>query len=220
MCFFQSIAKPLKYSFYNPSIAQSSAWKSIDYFTTLANIANLTPKLAKNTKAPPLQNNRGGNASINKLVAVYPADFRRQAKRNFIELYAGYRVQEKSVGFPKDDLAGILTVYIGSNYLAYTNLDLPRSDLVVYFNSLYSQTRKVLKASRGFAKLNAAKKRRLYEQQAIMGVLPIATRSELLQESNLDISQALQDGAGLNLEALFGVVANQITITPSGLIIQ
>ncbi|NOU22243.1 MAG: hypothetical protein HOO93_10745 [Methyloglobulus sp.] len=53
-----------------------------------------------------------------------------------------------------------------------------------------------------------------------MGVLPIATRSELLQEPNLDISQALQDGAGLNREALFGVVANQITITPSGLIIQ
>ncbi|NOU22244.1 MAG: hypothetical protein HOO93_10750 [Methyloglobulus sp.] len=91
----------MKYSFYNPSIAQSSAWKSIDYFTTLANIANLTPKLAKNTKAPPLQNNRGGNASINKLVAVYPADFRRQAKRNFIELYAGYRVLKKKCRLPK-----------------------------------------------------------------------------------------------------------------------
>ncbi len=100
----------------------------------------------------------------------YPADIRRQVKRNFIELCVGYRGLEKRVGFPKDHFAGALTLYLGSNYLAYTNLDLPRS--------------------------------------------------ELLQNPNPDISQALQDGAGLNLEALLGVAANRITITPSGLIVQ
>lgn len=142
----------------------------------------------------------GGNTSIDKLVAFYPADIGRQVKRNFIELYASYRVLEKLVGFTINDLAGALTVYIGSNYLAYNNLALPRSDLVVYFYSLHSQTRKVQKASRGFCKkIKAAKKRRLYEQLAILDALPIATGSELLQNPNTEISLALQDGVWRNV---------------------
>ena len=136
----------------------------------------------------------GGNASIDKLVAFYPADIRRQVKRNFIELYASYRVLENRVGSPINDLAGAQNVYIGSNYLAYTNLALPRSDRVVYFYSLHSQTRKVQKASRGFWKMKAAMKRRLYEQLAILVALLIAARSELLQNPNTEISLALQDG--------------------------
>lgn len=219
-CICQAFDILPKETFYNPSIAQSSAWKSIDFVNTLSNITNLPPSMAKNTKAPPLQHGGGGNMSLNKLVAVYPADIRQQVKRNFNELFTGYRVLEKRVGFPKNDLAGALTVYIGSNYLAYTNLDLPRPELVVYFKSLYSQTRKVLRASRGFAKLNAAKKRRLYEQLAIMGALPIATRTELLQEPNLEVNLALQDGSRRNLEALFSVAADRIIITPSGLVVQ
>ncbi len=201
-------------TFYNPVTAQSSAWTSIDYTNTLLNIAAQSPGgKPKSTKVP--TSKAGAKTTINKLTSVYSPGLQQQVKRNFNELYIGYGLVEQRFGIPKNDLAGALTVYIAGNYTAYRGAQVADADV----KALYLQTKQVLRASRGFAKLKPTKKRTLFEQLAILGAFPAATSFLLQQQPNPDTFFALQDASRRNLEALLNVSIDRVLITSGGLVI-
>lgn len=171
-----------------------------------------SPKRAQLT-AVSTQINMGTVTFPRKLAQHYPPISREQAEKTFIDLLSKYHEVERSLGVPKNDLAGAVAMFLSGSFEAYTDTSIEPS----HFKVLVAQMRQVIGGNPDFAKASNAEKQEMYEQMAILGMFMAATQDELSRKPSPQIAANMKQAAKGYLEQFLKTDADRVRITDRGL---
>lgn len=155
-------------------------------------------------------------AGLEKLVAVYPAAMRAQARQGFQELHAAYPQVARQLGLPLNDVASALASFLAGCHMAYHNRSL--DDAAV--KPLADQLRQALAAESGFARMSNTEKQGLYDQLVMLGMMLAVTQSQQQQRPNAQTVRELREVGGRFLEGLLKVDADRVQLSRQGLRIE
>ena len=158
----------------------------------------------------------GAAVMPSRLAANYPPASRVEAQRLFSELLDGYAKIEQQFDVPKYDVAASVAAFLAGSYMAYHNVDFPDEN----FKPLISQMRQVVVSNPDFLKATNAERQELYEQMAILGMFMATTQMALKEKPNPQIAANMRQAAKGYLEQFLKTDANNVEITPQGLVIR
>jgi hypothetical protein len=148
-----------------------------------------------------------------RLAQAYPAAKRAEVERVFNTLLGLYPKVEQYYGWPHNDLAGAVTVFLVSSYQAAraANVEDPQ------VKTLVAQLRSVLAANAGIAQATDAAKQEMYEQMVILGMFTLGVQDALKKTPNPQIAANLKTSGTDYLRAFLGVEPENISIGASGM---
>jgi hypothetical protein len=147
------------------------------------------------------------------MASAYPAESQAKAEALFNELLVKYAELEKMNGVPHRDLGAAVAFFLGGNWMAMNNADLPDDK----FPPIVAQMRSVLSSSSQFTNLSNRQKQDIYEQMVIHGMLMATTQMALRTQKDAAIEARMRAAGKANLTQWFGTDASSLRLTASGM---
>lgn len=147
------------------------------------------------------------------MAAAYPAESQAKAEALFNELLVKYAELEKMNGVPHRDLGAAVAFFLGGNWMAMNNADLPDEK----FPPIVAQMRSVLASKPQFMGLSNRQKQDVYEQMVIHGMLMATTQMALRTKKDAAIEARMRAAGKANLSQWFGTDASALRLTANGM---
>jgi len=150
-----------------------------------------------------------------RVAAAYPPEGRTQAEALFNQLLGKYAELEKMNGIPHGDLGAAVGFFLGGNWMALNNRDLPDEQFV----PIIGQMRASHAASPGFMALSNADKQEIYEQLVINGMFMAGTQIALKTKNYPAKVAQMKAAARGYLTQWLGADPARLEVTPAGFLL-
>lgn len=148
-----------------------------------------------------------------RVAAAYPPQGRAQAETVFNQLLSKYAEFERMNGIPHGDLGAAVALFLGGNWMALNNRDLPDEQFI----PVIGQMRASLAASPGFMALSNADKQEIYEQMVINGMFMATMQIGLRTKHDPAKVAQMQAAARGYLTQWLRADPARLQVTPKGL---
>jgi len=147
------------------------------------------------------------------MAAAYPAASQAKAEALFNELLSKYSELEHMNGVPHGDLGAAVAFFLGGNWMAMNNSDLPDAK----FAPIITQMRSILSSSPRFTSLSNVQKQEIYEQMVIHGMFMATTQMALRATNDPTMATKMKAAGRANLAQWFGTDPSALRITANGM---
>lgn len=149
-----------------------------------------------------------------ELATHFSPDARAKMKASYLQSFDMFQQLQRKLDLPDNDVANGVSAYIAGNYMVLHGIEI--DDPV--FLKLVSQVRRGLLQNRGFQRIPAAQKRKLYEQTAMVGMFMAITQLSLkTTPQDPKVLGNLRDSARANLKLILGERASGLRIDGEGM---
>ena len=152
-------------------------------------------------------------STARRMAAAYPAASQAETEAFFKELSSKYGELERINGIPHGDLGAAVAFFLGGNWMAMNNSDLPDAKFV----PIVAQMRSVLSSSPKFTGLPNLQKQEIYEQMAIHGMFMAVTQMALRTKNDPPMVTKMKAAGKANLTQWFGTDPSALRITANGM---
>lgn len=152
-------------------------------------------------------------STARRMAAAYPAASQAEAEALFKDLLSKYSELERINGVPHGDLGAAVAFFLGGNWMAMNNSDLPDAKFV----PIVAQMRSILSSSSKFTGLSNLQKQEIYEQMAIHGMFMATTQMALRTKNDPPMVTKMKAAGRANLTQWFGTDPSALRITANGM---
>lgn len=154
------------------------------------------------------------DVNASELATHFAPTARARMKAVYLQSYDAFLKLHSKLGLADGDVANAISAYIAGNYMVLHQVGI---DDPVYLK-LVSQIRSGLQHNPGFLKVPTPRKRKLYEQTAMVGTfMAMARMSQGTVPQDQAVVRNLRDSAKANLEMALGGAAATLRIDAGGM---